>query len=89
MTKYMEHLFSKQISDFILLSKSAVRILFDVEVNEELFDESKYPFLGKDGKSTPACFLPTGIERMAKHFLRFPGRYKINLEKLKKTMMNS
>ena len=44
MTKYMEHLFSKQISDFIQLSKSAVRILFDVEVNEELFDESKYPF---------------------------------------------
>lgn len=72
-----------RIPFFIQLSKEAVKVLFGVDMSEELFIEENHPSLGKDDKCTPACFCPAGIKRMAKEFLKFPNQYKINLDQLK------
>ncbi|MBI9037928.1 MAG: DUF559 domain-containing protein [Bacteroidales bacterium] len=71
-----------RIPYFIQLSNSAVRTLFDVEISEELFDES-IPSLGIQGRNTPAYLCPSGIVRMAKEFKKFPSQYQTNLERLR------
>jgi len=68
---------------FIQLSKKAVKTLFDVDIQEELFDET-IPSLGIKGQNTPAYLCPEGIKRMAKEFKKFPEQYKTNIDYLKK-----
>jgi len=72
-----------RIPYFIQLSKGAVKTLFNVDIQEELFDET-IPSLGIKGKNTPAYLCPAGIERMAKEFKKFPEQYKANIDFLRK-----
>ncbi len=71
-----------RIPYFIQLTNKAVKTLFDVEVNEDLFDES-ISSLGIEGQNTPAYLCPAGLKRMAEDFLKFPEQYKTNIEFLK------
>lgn len=71
-----------RIPYFIQLSKDAVKELFSVDLDQELFDDS-IPSLGLKGRNTPAYLCYEGIKRMAKEFLRFPHQYEINLKALK------
>ncbi len=73
-----------RIPYFIQLSKSAVKELFDVDVVQELFDES-IPSIGIKGQNTPAYLCHEGIKRMAKEFKRFPKQYEVNLKVLKES----
>jgi len=72
-----------RIPYFIQLSRKAIKTLFDVDVQEEFFDE-KIPSLGIKGKNTPAYLCPAGIGRMAKEFRKFPEQYKANIDSLRK-----
>lgn len=67
-----------RIPYFIQLTNSAVKQLFDVEVQEPLFDES-VPSLGIKGCNTPAYICGAGIIRMAQEFRKFPDQYKVNV----------
>lgn len=71
-----------RIPYFIQLSKDAVKELFSVDLDQELFDDS-IPSLGLKGRNTPAYLCNEGVKRMAKEFLRFPHQYEINLKALK------
>lgn len=63
---------------FIQLSKSAVKTLFDIEIDFELFDE-RISSLGIKGRNTPAFLCGAGIKRMAEEFKLFSDQYKTNL----------
>lgn len=71
-----------RIPYFIQLTNKAVKTLFDVEVAEELFDET-VSSLGIEGQNTPAYLCPAGVSRMAKEFRKFPEQYKTNVDFLK------
>lgn len=71
-----------RIPFFIQLSNRAVKTLFDVIINEPLFDV-KIPSFGILSKNTPGYLCPAGIERMAKEFKLFPDQYEINMNYLK------
>lgn len=73
-----------RIPFFIQLSKSAIKELFGVGMEKEMFNEKDYPSFSVDSKCTPACFCSAGIKRMAKDFLNFPVQYRVNLDQLKK-----
>lgn len=68
-----------RIPYFIQLSKSVVKKLFDVDIENELFDE-RIPSLGIKGRNTPAFLCGAGVKRMAEEFHLFPEQYKINVE---------
>ena len=53
-----------RIPYFIQLSNKAVKTFFDVDVSEELFDET-ISSLGIEGQNTPAYLCPAGLKRMA------------------------
>jgi len=72
-----------RIPYFIQLSNKAVKSLFGVDVDEELFDDT-ISSLGILGNNSPAYLCPAGLERMAKEFLDFPEQYRANIEFLKK-----
>jgi len=72
-----------RIPYFIQLSNKAVKILFDIVVSEELFDET-ISSLGVQGQNTPAYLCPAGLNRMAVDFIKFSEQYKTNIEFLKK-----
>ena len=72
-----------RIPYFIQLSNNAVKYLFDVDVSEELFNET-ISSLGIEGQNTPAYLCPAGVKRMANEFKNFPEQYKTNLDFLKK-----
>ena len=72
-----------RIPYFIQLSKKAVKTLFDVDLSEELFDET-ISSLGIEGQNTPAYLCPAGVKRMAEEFKKFPEQYKTNIDFLKK-----
>jgi very-short-patch-repair endonuclease len=71
-----------RIPYFIQLTNDAVKKLFDVEVEEALFN-NKYPSLGSGGRHTPAYLCYDGIIRMAKDFKNFPDQYVVNVTALK------
>ena len=83
-TKYYEDLGYKvvRIPYFIQLTNKAVKTLFNVDVKEELFDES-IPSLGPKGRCSPAYLCGAGIVRMAKEFKQFPEQYAVNVNYLK------
>lgn len=72
-----------RIPYFIQLTNKAVKTLFDVDVSEELFDET-ISSLGIEGQNTPAYLCPAGVKRMAGEFKKFPEQYKTNIDFLKK-----
>lgn len=72
-----------RIPYFIQLSNKAVKYLFDVDVSEELFNET-ISSLGIEGQNTPAYLCPAGVKRMAEEFKKFPEQYKTNIDFLKK-----
>lgn len=72
-----------RIPYFIQLSNKAIKTLFDVNVLEELFDET-ISSLGIKGQNTPAYLCPAGLERMTEEFMKFPEQYKTNIDFLKK-----
>ena len=72
-----------RIPYFIQLTNKAVKVLFDVDLSEELFDET-ISSLGIEGQNTPAYLCPAGINRMAGDFKKFPEQYETNLNYLKK-----
>ncbi|MBK9636929.1 MAG: DUF559 domain-containing protein [Bacteroidetes bacterium] len=72
-----------RIPYFIQLSNKAVKHLFDVDVSEELFNET-ISSLGIEGQNTPAYLCQAGVKRMANEFKNFPEQYKTNLDFLKK-----
>mgnify|MGYP004449087663 FL=1 len=67
---------------FIQLTNKVVKQLFDVDVKEQLFDES-YPSLCSDSQCSPAYLCYKGIKRMAEEFKKFPEQYEININTLK------
>ena len=72
-----------RIPYFIQLTNKAVKTLFDVDISEQLFDET-ISSLGIEGKNTPAYLCPAGVKRMAEEFKMFPEQYKTNIDFLKK-----
>lgn len=72
-----------RIPYFTQLSNKAVKCFFDVDVPEELFDET-ISSLGVEGQNTPAYLCPAGVKRMAEEFKKFPEQYKTNIDFLKK-----
>jgi len=71
-----------RIPYFIQLSRKAVKTLFDIDVEKELFND-KISSLGIHGINTPAYLCPAGVERMAKDFRKFPEQYKTNMRFMK------
>ncbi|NQZ79273.1 MAG: DUF559 domain-containing protein [Ekhidna sp.] len=80
-TKMYESLGYKviRIPYFIQFTNKAVKELFDIEIKEQLFDET-ISSMGVEGKNTPAFLCPAGIQRMAMEFKRFPEQYETNLK---------
>ncbi len=72
-----------RIAYFIQLSNKSVKTLFNINVSEELFDET-ISSLGIEGLNTPAYLCPAGLKRMAEEFVKFPEQYKTNIDFLKK-----
>ena len=72
-----------RIPYFIQLTNKAVKTLFSIDIQDDLFDES-IPSLGIQGLNTPAYLCPAGVKRMAQEFKRFPEQYKTNINFLKK-----
>lgn len=71
-----------RIPYFIQLTRNAVKVLFGVEISEELFDEA-IPSLSAIGRNSPAYLCPAGVKRMAEEFQKFPEQYKTNIDFLK------
>ncbi len=71
-----------RIPYFIQLTKRAVKTMFNVEIETELFDET-IPSMGPQGKNTPAYLCHSGIKRMAEEFVKYPEQYVTNVEFLK------
>jgi hypothetical protein len=66
-----------RIPYFVQLTDKAVKTLFDIDVSEELFDES-ISSLSAKGQHSPAYLCPAGVKRMAEEFKKFPEQYKTN-----------
>lgn len=66
---------------FIQLTNKVVKQLFDVKVEESLFN-GDIPSMGPKG-ITPAGICGAGIMCMAKEFKKFPEQYEVNLKYLK------
>ncbi len=83
-TEFYENLGYKvvRIPYFIQLTNDAVKKMFDVDVQEQLFDEN-IPSLGQNNIGNPSFLCHEGIKRMAKDFALFPKQYQINLNALK------
>lgn len=72
-----------RIPYFIQLTNKSVKTLFNIDVSENLFDET-VSSLGIEGLNTPAYLCPAGVKRMAEEFIKFPEQYKTNIRFLKK-----
>ena len=70
-----------RIPYFIQLTNDAVKKMFDVEVEEQLFDGSVPSLSASDG--SPAYLCNAGLERMAWEFTKFPDQYDVNIRALK------
>lgn len=72
-----------RIPFFIQLSQDAVKKLFGVSVQQQLFNE-EFCSMGINGRNTPAYLCPAGLQRMAQDFKKFPKQYELNVNFLKK-----
>lgn len=71
-----------QIPFFIQLTNQAVKKMFGVVIEEQLFD-GNVPSLLVDDSCTPAFLCPLGIKRMAEDFLNYPEQYENNMQSMK------
>jgi len=62
------------------LTTDVVNVLFNVELEEELFNPAIASFT--DFTGVPANLCQTGIYRMAYEFQKFPQQYRVNLAAL-------
>ncbi|MGM9809919.1 MAG: DUF559 domain-containing protein [Paludibacteraceae bacterium] len=70
-----------RIPYFIQLTNEVVKIMFDRDINEVLFDSS-IPSMGVKGRNTPAYCCPAGIKRMKKDFEKYPQQREVNMKAL-------
>ena len=70
-----------RIPYFIQLTNDVVKQLFNVDVEDPLFD-GQYASLGAT-RGSPAYLCPAGLERIAAEFTKFPQQYSVNLKALK------
>jgi hypothetical protein len=70
-----------RIPYFIQLTNTAVKTLFNVIVEEPLFDVN-IPSLSPSSYNTPAYLCPIGIERMIREFKQFPDQLEVNYRHL-------
>ena len=84
-TKFYESLGYKvvRIPFFIQLTQKAIKTLFDIKIEEKMFNEN-YPSLSIEMENTPAFLCGAGALRMARELKKFPAQYKINIDFLKK-----
>lgn len=68
-----------RIPYFIQLTNAAVEQMFNVEVEQRLFDVN-CPSLNIE--CSPACLCGAGIMRMAREFKQFPDQYEVNVRYL-------
>lgn len=66
---------------FIYLNKYAVKTLFGVDMNEDLFKHKVSSISIKQG-TTPMFFCPAGAKRMCEEFARFQDQLKVNIDYL-------
>lgn len=66
---------------FIYLNKYAIKELFDVNMEEDLFKYKVASISVKQG-TTPMFFCPAGAKRMCEEFARFQDQLKINIDYL-------
>lgn len=71
-----------RIPYFIQLTKTAIRQMFGVEMDCEMFNEN-IPSLGKKGRNSPAYLCFEGLKRMASDFKKYPEQYRVNVEFMK------
>ena len=71
-----------RIPYFIQLTKTAIRQMFGVEMDCEMFNEN-IPSLGKKGRNSPAYLCYEGLKRMASDFKKYPEQYRVNVEFMK------
>ena len=83
-TEYYESLGYKviRIPYFIQLTKTVIKQMFDVDMDEEMFSDD-YGSMGPNGGCTPAFIPHLGLVRMAKEFKKYPEQYEINMKKMK------
>lgn len=84
-SKYYESLGYKvvRIPYFIQLTKTVIKQMFGVEINEEMFP-NEYGSMGPNSGCTPAFIPHLGLVRMAQDFKKYPEQYKINMDTMKK-----
>lgn len=82
--KFYENLGYKviRIPYFIQLTNEVVNKMFNVNIEEELFNKN-YPSLSLKCRNTPSYLCPLGINRMAKEFIKYKQQYEINSNFLK------
>jgi len=67
-----------RIPYFIQLTKSVVKEMFGLEMEDDLFDPS-LPSMAVRWKNTPAYCCASGLARMAEELRRYPQQYEVNL----------
>ena len=66
---------------FIYLNKYAIKVLFGVDMKEDLF-KYKVSSISVKQATTPMFFCPAGAKRMCEEFAKFQDQLKINIEYL-------
>ena len=72
-----------RIPYFIQLTNEVIKIMFDRDIKEMMFNPN-IPSMGVKGMNTPAYCCPAGIKRMAKEFKLYPQQYEVNIRALEK-----
>lgn len=72
-----------RIPYFIQLTRTVVKQLFGVDVQNELFPNN-VASMSIVNKNTPAYMCKEGVKRMAMEFQRFPEQYEANVQSLQK-----
>ena len=70
-----------RIPFFIQLTNEVIKIMFDRDVSEFMFNPT-IPSMGKKCHNTPAYCCHSGLVRMAHEFKKYPQQYKVNIEYL-------
>ena len=72
-----------RIPYFIQLTNEVIKIMFDRDIKEMMFNPN-IPSMGVKGMNTPAYCCPAGIKRMAREFHLYSQQYEVNIRALEK-----
>lgn len=72
-----------RIPYFIQLTNEVIKLMFDKDVEEIMFNP-EIPSMGVKGQNTPAFCCPAGIKRMAREFKFYLQQYEVNIHALEK-----